>query len=124
MVFPLIPIGTAALGIGAGFGISEFLGGSKKGTTMTYSPTYSPVSSSVDSRQFSYQYSPQYGVQIQSPQSSITKKDQLMSELPSTISPNLEGARPTTTTSSGTDFTKIAIIAAVALIGYGLVSKK
>jgi hypothetical protein len=124
MPLPLIPVAIAGLGIAGGYGISSFLGGTKKEASINYAPVYSPTSSVVDARQSSYQYSPQYAVQISSPEASITKKDALTADLPMSLKPSVDGARTTQDMSSGTDMTKLAIIGVIGLVAYGLVSKK
>lgn len=118
MPFPLIPVGIAALGIGAGFGVSSLFSGTKKeaSSVITHAPyeTYAPVSAQQ------YQYSPQYAVQIDSPHASITKKDVLTEQA------RLTAEMPQITETGrteGTDMTQLAIIGVIGLVAYGLVSK-
>jgi len=142
MAFPLIPVLVGA-GIGAGGATLGGLFGKGKKEEIKHAPYeyYAPTTSEVYSPSYSpqVQYSPQYTYQyqggtyiIESP--GATSKKQM--NLEPVLIPKQEGKweypisvsqQPTHTPVQGgvgTDFTKIAIIGAVGLIAYGLISKR
>ena len=141
MVAPLIPIaiglGGAALG---GAGIASFVSGSKKSDKMassnsvfaetapfsvssqTYSP-HSPYEQFSQAIQYApvttIQY-PDYAININSPEAvATTKKEMTVDSRPS----QSYRAELGQTQTSGTDLTMIALIAAVALVAYGVVTR-
>jgi len=142
MVAPLIPIaiglGGAALG---GAGIASFFSDSKKSekvasssnsvfsetapfsvSSQTYSP-HSPYEQYSQAIQYapvtSIQY-PDYAINIQSPGATAsTKKDMTVDSRPSQTYKADQGQRQ----SSGVDWTMIALIAGVALVAYGVVTR-
>ena len=141
MVAPLIPIaiglGGAALG---GAGIASFFSGSKKSekvassnsvfaetapfsvSSQTYSP-HSPYEQYSQAIQYApvttIQY-PDYAINIQSPEAvAMTKKEMTVDSRPSQSYRAEQGQTQT----SGTDLTMIALIAAAALVAYGVVTR-
>jgi len=141
MVAPLIPIaiglGGAALG---GAGIASFFSGSKKServvssnsvfaetapfsvSSQTYSP-HSPYEQYSQAIQYApvttIQY-PDYAINIQSPEAvATTKKEMTVDSRPSQSYRAEQGQTQT----SGTDLTMIALIAAAALVAYGVVTR-
>ncbi|MGP8323474.1 MAG: hypothetical protein ACT6FG_05730 [Methanosarcinaceae archaeon] len=112
MVLPLIPIaiGTGIAGLGLGFGASK-KGGMIAG--VQHAPYETVHTTSTDARAFNITM-PDTNVIYDSPLSKIETKKTLSAE----ASPDISGPV------SGTDMSQIAIIGAVALVGYGLVSKK
>jgi len=142
MVAPLIPVaiglGGAALG---GAGIASWLGGETKKNTeiaaasgspfaptapfsissQTYAPhaPYETYSSAVQYAPVTSIQYPDYAINIGSPEAvATTKKEQTI-----TSKPEFEYEAEQGRTTSGVDLVPIAIIAAVALVAYGLVSK-
>ena len=142
MVAPLIPIaiglGGAALG---GAGIASWLGGETKKnediaaasgspfaptapfsiSSQSYAP-HAPYETYSQAVQYapvtSIQY-PDYAINIGSPEAvATTKKEQTI-----TSRPEFEYEAEQGRTTSGVDLVPIAIIAAVALVAYGLVSR-
>ncbi len=128
MVLPLIPIAAAGLGVGAGYGISSFLGGtSKKEEATSGDVLHAPYETYVPISAQQYQYNPYYSVQIESPGASSTKKDVLsqgIEQAPSFPSTYQTGTGGGGGGSAGTDMTKLAIIGVIGLVAYGLVSRK
>lgn len=141
MVAPLIPVaiglGGAALG---GAGIASFFSDSKKSekvassnsvfsetapfsvSSQTYSP-HSPYEQYSQAIQYApvttIQY-PDYAINIQSPEAvATTKKEMTVDSRPSQSYRAEQGQTQT----SGTDLTMIALIAAVALVAYGVVTR-
>lgn len=141
MVAPLIPIaiglGGAALG---GAGIASFFSDSKKServvnsnsvfsetapfsvSSQTYAP-HSPYEQYSQAIQYApvttIQY-PDYAINIQSPEAvATTKKEMTVDSRPSQTYKAEQGQSQT----SGTDLTMIALIAAAALIAYGVVTR-
>ena len=141
MVAPLIPIaiglGGAALG---GAGIASFFSDSKKSekvassnsvfaetapfsvSSQTYSP-HSPYEQYSQAVQYApvttIQY-PDYAINIQSPEAvATTKKEMSVDSRPSQSYRAEQGQTQT----SGTDLTMIALIAAAALVAYGVVTR-
>ena len=141
MVAPLIPIaiglGGAALG---GAGIASFFSDSKKSekvassnsvfsetapfsiSSQTYSP-HSPYEQYSQAIQYApvttIQY-PDYAINIQSPEAvATTKKEMTVDSRPSQSYRAEQGQTQT----SGTDLTMIALIAAAALVAYGVVTR-
>ena len=141
MVAPLIPIaiglGGAALG---GAGIASFFSSGKKSdkvassnsvfaetapfsvSSQTYSP-HSPYEQYSHDIQYApvttIQY-PDYAINIQSPEAvATTKKEMTVDSRPSQSYRAEQGQTQT----SGTDLTMIALIAAVALVAYGVVTR-
>lgn len=141
MVAPLIPIaiglGGAALG---GAGIASFFSDSKKSekvassnsvfaetapfsvSSQTYSP-HSPYEQYSQAVQYApvttIQY-PDYAINIHSPEAvASTKKEMTVDSRPSQSYRAEQGQTQT----SGTDLTMIALIAAVALVAYGVVTR-
>lgn len=141
MVAPLIPIaiglGGAALG---GAGIASFFSDSKKServvnsnsvfsetapfsvSSQTYSP-HSPYEQYSQAIQYApvttIQY-PDYAINIQSPEAvATTKKEMTVDSRPSQTYKAEQGQSQT----SGTDLTMIALIAAAALVAYGVVTR-
>lgn len=141
MVAPLIPIaiglGGAALG---GAGIASFFSDSKKServvnsnsvfsetapfsvSSQTYSP-HSPYEQYSQAIQYApvttIQY-PDYAINIQSPEAvATTKKEMTVDSRPSQTYKAEQGQTQT----SGTDWTMIALIAGVALVAYGVVTR-
>ena len=141
MVAPLIPVaiglGGAALG---GAGIASFFSDSKKServvssnsvfaetapfsvSSQTYSP-HSPYEQYSQAIQYApvttIQY-PDYAINIQSPEAvATTKKEMTVDSRPSQSYRAEQGQTQT----SGTDWTMIALIAAAALVAYGVVTR-
>lgn len=141
MVAPLIPVaiglGGAALG---GAGIASFFSDSKKSekvassnsvfaetapfsvSSQTYSP-HSPYEQYSQAIQYApvttIQY-PDYAININSPEAvATTKKEMTVDSRPSQSYKAEQGQ----TQSSGADLTMIALIAAVALVAYGVVTR-
>ena len=141
MVAPLIPVaiglGGAALG---GAGIASFFSDSKKServassnsvfaetapfsvSSQTYSP-HSPYEQYSQAIQYApvttIQY-PDYAINIQSPEAvATTKKEMTVDSRPSQSYRAEQGQTQTT----GTDLTMIALIAAAALVAYGVVTR-
>jgi hypothetical protein len=141
MVAPLIPVaiglGGAALG---GAGIASFFSDSKKServassnsvfaetapfsvSSQTYSP-HSPYEQYSQAIQYApvttIQY-PDYAINIQSPEAvATTKKEMTVDSRPSQSYRAEQGQTQT----SGTDLTMIALIAGVALVAYGVVTR-
>jgi hypothetical protein len=141
MVAPLIPVaiglGGAALG---GAGIASFFSDSKKSekvassnsvfadtapfsvSSQTYSP-HSPYEQYSQAIQYApvttIQY-PDYAINIQSPEAvATTKKEMTVDSRPSQSYRAEQGQ----TQSSGVDWTMIALIAGVALVAYGVVTR-
>jgi len=141
MVAPLIPVaiglGGAALG---GAGIASFFSDSKKServassnsvfaetapfsvSSQTYSP-HSPYEQYSQAVQYApvttIQY-PDYAINIQSPEAvATTKKEMSVDSRPSQTYKAEQGQTQT----SGTDWTMIALIAAAALVAYGVVTR-
>ena len=141
MVAPLIPVaiglGGAALG---GAGIASFFSDSKKServassnsvfaetapfsvSSQTYSP-HSPYEQYSQAIQYApvttIQY-PDYAINIQSPEAvATTKKEMTVDSRPSQSYRAEQGQTQT----SGTDLTMLALIAAVALVAYGVVTR-
>ena len=141
MVAPLIPVaiglGGAALG---GAGIASFFSDSKKServvssnsvfsetapfsiSSQTYAP-HSPYEQFSQAIQYApvttIQY-PDYAINIQSPEAvASTKKEMTVDSRPSQSYRAEQGQTQT----SGTDLTMIALIAAVALVAYGVVTR-
>jgi len=141
MVAPLIPVaiglGGAALG---GAGIASFFSDSKKServassnsvfaetapfsvSSQTYSP-HSPYEQYSQAIQYApvttIQY-PDYAINIQSPEAvATTKKEMSVDSRPSQTYKAEQGQTQT----SGTDWTMIALIAAAALVAYGVVTR-
>lgn len=141
MVAPLIPVaiglGGAALG---GAGIASFFSDSKKSekavssnsvfaesapfsvSSQTYSP-HSPYEQYSQAVQYApvttIQY-PDYAINIQSPEAvASTKKDMTVDSRPSQSYRAEQGQTQT----SGTDLTMLALIAGVALVAYGVVTR-
>ena len=141
MVAPLIPVaiglGGAALG---GAGIASFFSGSKKSekavssnsvfaesapfsvSSQTYSP-HSPYEQYSQAVQYApvttIQY-PDYAINIHSPEAvATTKKEMTVDSRPSQSYRAEQGQTHT----SGTDWTMIALIAAAALVAYGVVTR-
>ena len=141
MVAPLIPVaiglGGAALG---GAGIASFFSSSKKSekvassnsvfsetapfsvSSQTYSP-HSPYEQYSQAIQYApvttIQY-PDYAINIQSPEAvATTKKEMTVDSRPSQSYRAEQGQTQT----SGTDLTMIALIAGVALVAYGVVTR-
>jgi len=141
MVAPLIPIaiglGGAALG---GAGIASFFSDSKKSekvvssnnvfaetapfsvSSQTYSP-HSPYEQYSQAIQYApvttIQY-PDYAININSPEAvASTKKEMTVDSRPSQSYRAEQGQ----TQSSGVDWTMIALIAGVALVAYGVVTR-
>ena len=141
MVAPLIPVaiglGGAALG---GAGIASFFSDSKKServvssnsvfaetapfsvSSQTYSP-HSPYEQYSQAIQYApvttIQY-PDYAINIQSPEAvATTKKEMTVDSRPSQSYRAEQGQTQT----SGTDWTMIALIAGVALVAYGVVTR-
>ena len=141
MVAPLIPIaiglGGAALG---GAGIASFFSGSKKServvssnsvfaetapfsvSSQTYSP-HSPYEQYSQAIQYApvttIQY-PDYAINIQSPEAvATTKKEMTVDSRPSQSYRAEQGQTQT----SGTDLTMIALIAGIALVAYGVITR-
>jgi hypothetical protein len=141
MVAPLIPVaiglGGAALG---GAGIASFFSDNKKSekvassnsvfaetapfsvSSQTYSP-HSPYEQFSQAIQYApvttIQY-PDYAINIQSPEAvATTKKEMTVDSRPSQSYRAEQGQTQT----SGTDLTMIALIAAVALVAYGVVTR-
>ncbi len=141
MVAPLIPIaiglGGAALG---GAGIASFFSDSKKServvnsnsvfsetapfsvSSQTYSP-HSPYEQYSQAIQYApvttIQY-PDYAINIQSPEAvASTKKEMTVDSRPTQTYKAEQGQ----TQSSGVDWTMIALIAGVALVAYGVVTR-
>jgi len=141
MVAPLIPVaiglGGAALG---GAGIASFFSDSKKServassnsvfaetapfsvSSQTYSP-HSPYEQYSQAVQYApvttIQY-PDYAINIQSPEAvATTKKEMSVDSRPSQTYKTEQGQTQTT----GTDWTMIALIAAAALVAYGVVTR-
>ena len=141
MVAPLIPIaiglGGAALG---GAGIASFFSDSKKServvssnsvfaetapfsvSSQTYSP-HSPYEQYSQAVQYApvttIQY-PDYAINIHSPEAvATTKKEMTVDSRPSQSYRAEQGQTQT----SGTDWTMIALIAGVALVAYGVVTR-
>jgi len=142
MAFPLIPVLVGA-GIGAGGATLGGLFGKGKKEEIKHAPYeyYAPTVSEVYSPTYSpqIQMSPQYtyayqgGTYIIGSPSATSKKEQ---EVRSELIPKQEGTwklpisvsqEPTHSPVQGgvgTDLTKIAIIGAVGLIAYGVISKR
>lgn len=142
MVAPLIPIaiglGGAALG---GAGIASFFSDSKKSekvasssnsvfaetapfsvSSQTYSPhsPYEQYSSAIQYAPVTTIQYPDYAINIQSPEAvATTKKEMTVDSRPSQSYRAEQGQTQT----SGTDLTMIALIAAVALVAYGVVTR-
>ena len=141
MVAPIIPVaiglGGAALG---GAGIASFFSDSKKSDKVTSSnsvfaetapfsvssQTYSPHSPYEQYSQ-AIQYAPvttiqypDYAINIQSPEAvATTKKEMTVDSRPSQSYRAEQGQTQT----SGTDLTMLALIAGVALVAYGVVTR-
>jgi hypothetical protein len=141
MVAPLIPIaiglGGAALG---GAGIASFFSDSKKSEKVVSSNSVFPESApfSVNAQTYSphspyeqfsqaIQYSPvtsiqypDYAININSPEAvASTKKEMTVDSRPSQSYRAEQGQTQT----SGTDLTMLALIAGVALVAYGVVTR-
>ena len=141
MVAPLIPIaiglGGAALG---GAGIASFFSDSKKSekvassnsvfaetspfsvSSQTYSPhsPYEQYSSAIQYAPVTTIQYPDYAININSPEAVATiKKEMTVDSRPSQSYRAEQGQTQT----SGTDLTMIALIAAVALVAYGVVTR-
>lgn len=141
MVAPLIPIaiglGGAALG---GAGIASFFSDSKKSekavssnsvfaesapfsvSSQTYSPhsPYEQYSQAVQYAPVTTVQYPDYAINIQSPEAvASTKKDMSVDSRPSQSYRAEQGQTQT----SGTDLTMLALIAGVALVAYGVVTR-
>ena len=141
MVAPLIPIaiglGGAALG---GAGIASFFSSGKKSdkvassnsvfaetapfsvSSQTYSPhsPYEQYSSAIQYAPVTTIQYPDYAINIQSPEAvATTKKEMTVDSKPSQSYRAEQGQTQT----SGTDLTMIALIAAVALVAYGVVTR-
>lgn len=142
MVLPLIPIAIAGLGGGVAGGLLSGMFGSKKEELMQQQAGKIDVVVEAEPYQHyqpEIQYAPQYqyGYQapsyiIESPGAKLTKKQVMEAELtpeqtgkwetPTTVSPVQELAQRGEV-GAGTDMVTIAIIAAVGIVAYGLVSK-
>ena len=141
MVAPLIPVaiglGGAALG---GAGIASFFSGSKKSekavssnsvfaesapfsvSSQTYSPhsPYEQYSQAVQYAPVTTVQYPDYAINIHSPEAvATTKKEMTVDSRPSQSYRAEQGQTHT----SGTDWTMIALIAAAALVAYGVVTR-
>jgi hypothetical protein len=141
MVAPLIPVaiglGGAALG---GAGIASFFSDSKKSEKVVSSNSVFPESApfSVNAQTYSphspyEQYSeailyapvtsiqyPDYAININSPEAvASTKKDMKVDSRPTQTYRAEQGQTQT----SGTDLTMLALIAGVALVAYGVVTR-
>ena len=141
MVAPLIPIaiglGGAALG---GAGIASFFSSSKKServvssnsvfaetapfsvSSQTYSPhsPYEQYSSAIQYAPVTTIQYPDYAINIHSPEAvASTKKEMSVDSRPSQSYRAEQGQTQT----SGTDLTMIALIAGVALVAYGVVTR-
>ena len=124
-------LGAGAVGVATGLATS-WLFGSKKGAEQTpsaaeyHSPyeTYQPT----DARSTSQVYSPSVIYQIESPGAEITKKDTVTAESRASAQPYFwqpsTAPSASASTTEGLDLTKIAIIGAVGIVAYGLVSNK
>lgn len=123
MVFPLIPVAIAGIGGSIlGGGLMSVFGSGKKDYSEHHAPQehYAPVA--TDARSTSEIWSPTYIYQIDSPEGFISKKDTNVAE--SQATPKISSMREDPTSiSEGTDMTKLAIIGAVGIVAYGLVSK-
>ena len=131
MVLPLLPIAIAGVGGGlAGGLVSSFFGGGGKkdvGVSEVHAPKehFAPVTTHAPS--ISRIYSPSVMYQIESPGARMSKKDIMTakSEADPFIAPmRYDPGAPSAGITEGTDLSKIALIGAVGLIAYGVVSKK
>ena len=135
MVLPALPlIAAGLLGGAGGFGLSSLFKGTKKEehvhTTSTYAPTIAPTTTHTEAWQYSpvQTYAPTYQYQIESPGAEMVSKKTITQEsypeqrldprVSPTVSPSI-----TTEGGEGTDFTVLALIAAAAIIGYGLTTR-
>lgn len=146
MVVPLILGALAVAGAGAvaGVGANKLLGGSDSNPNVitnespfrNYSPTYSPTNVTTDSRSFSdarvLNYSP--SLIIESPNSTITKKEAISSQAQAESTPTVT-TTPTVTgstndeqrgTSSGLSINPIYLLAGALIVGgvYYLAKRK
>ena len=140
MVLPLIPIAGAAILGGVSGGLLSGLFGSKKEELIqTQEPKIDVVVEAAPYQHFQPQltHAPQYTYGyvgathiIESPGAEVTKKQDIVAKLDTeqvgkwetspTVSPTQELTQKAT---EGTNMLHIAIIAAVGLVAYGLVSK-
>lgn len=132
MVLPALPlIAAGLLGGAGGFTLSSLLEGTKKSEHIT--PVNVPITtpSNIDIEAWQYApvqtYSPDFHYQIESPGATmITKKTVTSESAPSqSIKPSIT---PTITPeitagTEGSNFTVLALIAAAAVIGYGLTTR-
>ena len=140
MVLPLIPIAGAAILGGVGGGLLSGLFGSKKEELIqTQDPKIDVVVEAAPYQHYQpeVQFAPQYQYGyvgstyiIDSPGADVTKKQKMVAksepeqvgrwETPTAVTPTQSLAQEAT---EGTNMMHIAIIAAVGLVAYGLVSK-
>ena len=137
MIPVAIGLGGAALG---GAGIASFFSGSKKServvssnsvfaetapfsvSSQTYSPhsPYEQYSSAIQYAPVTTIQYPDYAINIHSPEAvATTKKEMTVDSRPSQSYRAEQGQTQT----SGTDLTMIALIAAAALVAYGVVTR-
>jgi hypothetical protein len=129
MVAPLIPIAAAGVGGGLLGGVlGSFFSGSKKDYSVheihAQKEHYAPTT--TDARAFSRVFAPTYQYQIQSPDAYMSsKKDTAASarSAPDIIPQRSQEGGPGIESLEGADLTKIALIGAVGLIGYGVVKE-
>lgn len=115
MVWPLIGAGLAGV---AGGVVGSIFGGGKKGEIHATKEHFAPVN--TDARSISKVFAPTYQYQIESPNATITSKKDISSSARS--DPDVSASRSEEDV-EGTDLTKIAIIGAVAFVGYGVVKE-
>lgn len=135
MVLPVLPLIVAGiLGGAGGFSLSSLLKGTKKEasthTTTTYAPTIAPTETFTEAWQYSpvQTYAPTTQYQIESPGAEMVSKKTITQEsypeqrLDPRISPKVTPSI-TTEGGEGSNFTVLALIAAAAVIGYGLTTR-
>ena len=131
MVLPLIPIAAAGVlgGVTGGL-LGKLLGGdSKKEQAVSAIETHAPYETYQPTTTTAYApvYAPSPVYQIESPYSTITKKDVAAAEATAKGQPMFyqPTAAPTAEAgiAEGLDLTKLAIIGVIGLVTYGVVTK-
>lgn len=135
MVLPLLPIAAAGVGGGIAGGLiaSVFGGTSKKEQAVQAVETHAPYEifqpTTVDARSISEVYSPTSIIQIESPYAQARSATEITSKAASRAEADPKfwqpstGPSPTAGITEGVDLSKIALIGAVGLIGYGVVKE-
>lgn len=126
MALPLIPLAIVGAGAAMGAGYSAFKKPGPQTSTVTHAPyeTYAPQKSLQYSPVSSIQY-PSYQIQIDSPASYQSMKKTADIDSKPVLKPT-QDVSPVGSgdMSTGLDLVPIAIIGAVAFIGYGIIKKK